>query len=298
MTSGRTKPAICIRELTSFDDFVQVEAAEKEIWTLDDIGVLPVTMSIAAKEAGCIWLGAFDGEDLAGFAFGILGLEKGVLNIHSHMLGVRSAYRDLDIGYKLKLVQREHAMALRINDGRGGEIQIREMTWTFDPLHARNAHLNFAKLGVVCDRYKADFYGPATSSALHQNSTDRLWVRWLLDSRRVHERMEGKGCREIKGPIPPLLGYDEARPVRSNMTSVTDEPRILIEIPEDILAIERKDISLARDWRAATRWAFTQALAADFFVAEFYSRTKPGAGTYLLEKGSIKEYIPEMGRKS
>jgi predicted GNAT superfamily acetyltransferase len=297
MTSGRTKPIITIRELTSFDDFVQVEAAEKEIWTLDDIGVLPVTMSIAAKEAGCIWLGAFDKESFAGFAFGILGLENGELNIHSHMLGVLPAYRDLDIGYKLKLAQREHAMALRVKDGRGGEIRIREMTWTFDPLHARNAHLNFAKLGVVCDRYKPDFYGPATTSVLHQNSTDRLWVRWLIDSRRVRERLEAAPQSKTKDVVPSLVRYADGKPIRCDLAGFINEPRLLIEIPDDILAIENKDTSIAREWRTATRWTFTEALGAGFFVAEFYGRNKQGVGTYLLEKGSIEDYVPEMGRK-
>ena len=69
---------------------------------------------------------------------------------------------------------------------------VREMTWTFDPLQSRNAHFNFSKLGVVSDTYKVDFYGPETSSMLHRNGTDRLWVRWMLNSRRVRDRLAGK----------------------------------------------------------------------------------------------------------
>jgi len=61
------------------------------------------------------------------------------------------------------------------------------MTWTFDPLQSLNAHLDFAKLGVVADAYKINFYGESTSSFLHKigTGTDRLWVTWLLDSERV-----------------------------------------------------------------------------------------------------------------
>ena len=69
---------------------------------------------------------------------------------------------------QLKQAQRERALTLGIQ----------RITWTFDPLQSKNAHLNFAKLGTVSDRYKPDFYGPETSSLLHRNGTDRLWVTW------------------------------------------------------------------------------------------------------------------------
>jgi predicted GNAT superfamily acetyltransferase len=293
MSSESNNRAITIRQLTSFDDFIQVETAEKEIWTLADIGVLPVTLSIAAKAAGCIWLGAFDGEHLTGFAFGMLGLENGELNIHSHMLGVMPAYRGLDIGYKLKLAQREQAMALRIGDTRGGTFQIREMTWTFDPLHARNAHLNFSKLGVVCDRYEPDFYGPATSSALHQNSTDRLWVRWLLDSQRVRNRIEGKLILGNVADVASLVRFEDGKPRRSDFVTVAGENQLIIEIPGDILGIEQRDPQLAREWRQATRSAFTEALAGGFFVAEFFrsDASSRSHGAYLLEKNSLQDYV-------
>jgi len=72
--------------------------------------------------------------------------------------------------------------------------------------------------------------------------------------------------------------------------------RIAIEIPSDILAIERVDSGLAREWRLATRWAFTEALRAGFFVAEFCGlvRGRQGPGVYVLQKGQAAEYIPEI----
>ncbi len=125
-----------------------------------------MTMAVATKAAGSIWIGAFDGREMAGFAFGFLGVEQGHLMLHSHMLAVREPYRDLDVGHKLKLAQRDRALAMRIQ----------EITWTFDPLQSKNAHLNFGKLGVISSSYKIDFYGPETSSVLHRNGTDRLWM--------------------------------------------------------------------------------------------------------------------------
>ena len=108
--------SIVIRDLQSFDDLKQVEAVEKEVWGSEDIDVLPVTVSIALKESGNIWLGAFDGRQLIGFAFGFLGLHHGRPNMHSHMLAVRGAYRETDIGFKLKLAQRERVLATRVHE--------------------------------------------------------------------------------------------------------------------------------------------------------------------------------------
>lgn len=119
----RPKPAISIRDLDSFDDLKRVEAVEREVWQLSDLDTTPLTLTIASQAAGNIWLGAFDGEKLIGFAFGLLGLEHGRAIIHSHMLAVLAPYRNLHLGYKLKLAQRERALAMRING-----IRISEMT--------------------------------------------------------------------------------------------------------------------------------------------------------------------------
>ena len=285
--------SIVIRDLESFEDLLQAEAVEKEVWALADRDVLPMTMAVATKAAGSIWIGAFDGREMAGFAFGFLGVEQGHLMLHSHMLAVREPYRDLDVGHKLKLAQRDRALAMRIQ----------EITWTFDPLQSKNAHLNFGKLGVISSSYKIDFYGPETSSVLHRNGTDRLWVTWPMTSRRVRDRLEGKKNRpellDLLSNLLPLIQFNgDGKPVRTDLAAAVSRQRIAIEIPSDILSVERKDPGLAREWRLATRWAFTEALKAGFFVAEFCRtvRGKQGPGVYLLEKGSVEEYVPEMAR--
>jgi predicted GNAT superfamily acetyltransferase len=287
--------SIVIRDLESFDDLQEAEAVEREVWALADRDVVPMTIAVATKAAGSIWIGAFDGDQMAGFAFGFLGMENGHLMLHSHMLAVREPYRDLDVGHKLKLAQRERALAMRIQ----------EMTWTFDPLQSKNAHLNFSKLGVVSDRYKADFYGRETSSLLHRNGTDRLWVTWPLTSRRVRDRLEGKNNRpellDLLSHLVPLIQFNgDGKPVRTDLSAALSRQRIAIEIPSDILSVENKDPELARDWRMATRWAFTEALKAGFFIAEFCRtvRGKQGPGVYLLEKGQVEEYVPEMAQSA
>jgi predicted GNAT superfamily acetyltransferase len=292
--SPTTSKSVVVRALETFADLEQVEAVEREVWRLADRDVIPRTLTIATKEAGSIWVGAFDGPKLVGFAFGFLGMEHGVVTVHSHMLAVLEPFRDFDLGRKLKLAQRERALAARIQ----------EMTWTFDPLQSKNAHLNFGKLGVVSDIYRVDFYGPETSSVLHQNGTDRLWVRWALSSRRVRDRLQGKDNRPVVldafANLQPLVQFNgDGRPLRNDLAAALGRQRIAIQVPSDIGDVEGKDPGLAREWREATRWAFTEALRAGFFVAEFCRtvRGHQGPGNYLLEKGSVAEYVPELQRK-
>ncbi|HTA25834.1 MAG TPA: hypothetical protein VK763_20050 [Terriglobales bacterium] len=296
MAQPQSKAAIVIRDLKGFDDLQQVESVEREVWELSDLDTTPLTLAVATQEAGNLWLGAFEGGTLVGFAFGFLGVEDGRPNLHSHMLAVRAPYRNSDLGFNLKLAQRERVLAMRINGSR-----ITEVTWTFDPLQSKNAHLNFAKLGVISQSYKIDFYGPETSSTLHRNSTDRLWVKWPLTSRRVLTRLQGKDHRaemlDALRTLQPLIQFNaHGKPTRTDLSAALLRQRIAIEIPSDIGSVEHKDPALAREWRLETRWAFTEALQSGFFVAEF-SRTvrgQQGPGVYLLEKGTPEEYIPEL----
>lgn len=305
----KSKPAITIRDLHSFEDLKQAEEVEREVWGLSDLDATPMTLAIAVREAGGIWVGAFDGTKLAGFAFGFLGTERGQLIVHSHMLAVRETYRNSQLGYKLKLAQRERALTLRIDDGRSNDLRVHdlrisEMTWTFDPLQSKNAHLNFAKLGVVSESYKADFYGPETSSVLHRNGTDRLWVTWPLASRRVQHRLQGKDSRaeivDALSTLTPLIRFNgDGKPVPTDLAAALSRQRIAIEIPSDIGDVEQRDPALAREWRLQTRWAFTEALKSEFLVAEFCRtvRGQQGPGVYLLEKAKVEDYVPEMQRR-
>jgi predicted GNAT superfamily acetyltransferase len=204
------------------------------------------------------------------------------------MLAVLERYRQHDLGSKLKQAQRERALALGI----------REMTWTYDPLQSRNAHFNFVKLGIVSENYRVNFYGPETSSVLHRNGTDRLWVRWLLDSRRTRDRMTGKDARaetlDALRLLAPLVSFNgDGRPARADLAESLARQRVSIEIPGEILEVERIDMGLAREWREATRWAFTEAIRAGFYVAEFCRsiRGQQGPGAYLLERGSVSKLV-------
>jgi len=296
MAEHKPKAALTIRDLCGINDLKQVEGVERKVWGLSDLDTMPLTLTVASREAGAIWLGAFDGSKMVGFAFGFLGSNHGQLNLHSHMLAVLEPYRTLNLGYKLKLAQRERVLGLR-QDG----LRVSEVTWTFDPLQSRNAHLNFAKLGVIADQYKVDLYGPETSSILHRNGTDRLWVRWPITSRRVQERVQGKRNRgevlDALSTVQPLVRFNgDGKPARTDLQAALRRQRVVIEIPGNVFDIEKKDPELARQWRLDTRWAFTEALQVGFFVAEFCRRIRgqQGPGAYLLEKGNPADYVPEM----
>lgn len=274
-------PEFVIRELESIPDLRRAIQLEKEVWGLSDLDVTPLTTAIAAQAAGAFWLAAFDGADMVGIAYAFPSLHHGRPGFHSHLLAVSDPYGHRGIGYKLKLAQRERALALGVG----------EITWTFDPLRSRNAHLNFTKLGVMSEKYITDFYGPQTSSPLHVNGTDRLWVTWQLGTRRVGERLQEKDPRaealDALRHLEPLVRFNgDGVPVLSDVPTALSRQRIAIEIPGDIDRIEHDNMPLARIWREATRTAFNAAVQSGFVVREFCRsiRGQQGPGAYLLEK--------------
>lgn len=279
MTPSATENStIVIRDINGAAAMRAVEELQKETWGVPDLDVVPLTQMVAAQAAGGTLIGAFDRETLVGFAYGFVSYEHGQLAHHSHMLAVRPAYRNFNLGYKLKLAQRERVLA------QGGGL----MTWTFDPLQSLNAHFNFNKLGAIADRYFVNFYGEDAASFLHRNGTDRLWVTWLLTSRRVSERLDGEApASELQNVLPLVqLGLD-ASPQRSSLAEGLAHEQAAIEIPADLSAVEQQSTESAFAWREATRWAFTEALAAGYLVTGFarMNREAQRLGTYLLSRG-------------
>src|SRR6266508_2292718 len=195
MPAATETPTIVIRDIAGDAEMRAVEELQKEVWRIPDLDVVPLSHLVAAKAAGGVLLGAFDRKTLIGFVYGFVSQEHRTVAHHSHMLAVKPAYRNFNLGYKLKLAQRERVLA------QGMDV----MTWTFDPLQSLNAHFNFNKLGVVADRYFINFYGADASSFLHRNGTDRLWVSWLLTSRRVSGRLAGTVSALALAKVIPLV---------------------------------------------------------------------------------------------
>jgi chorismate synthase len=253
-----TPNTIVIRDIETLDEMHEVEQLQREIWGVSDLDVLPALALRPQKEVGAILMGAFAEGRMIGFVFGFPGILNGETIIHSDMLGVSSAYRSQNVGYLLKLAQRKAALALGV----------KRITWTFDPLQSRNAHLNFSKLGVIADRYLINYYGE-TSSFLHQSGTDRLWVTWLLDSDRVASPAD---LNEITALI--RVGQKGEPLVNTN---TADKNELIIEIPGQ---------PNPQLWREPTRAAFTGALDAGYIVENFYvvERDDQKIGAYLLTR--------------
>ena len=263
---------ITIREINELGEMRAVEELQKEIWGIPDLDVVPLTHLVAAREAGGVLIGAFDGETVVGFVYGFPSFEQGKVAHHSHMLAVKPAYRNFDLGRRLKLAQREHVIAHGID----------LISWTFDPLQSLNAHFNFGKLGVLADRYLPNFYGEDAASFLHQTGTDRLWVSWLVSSERVKAKINGIGYSAPSSLGPPLVQVemdDSSR--RNDLAEGLAQDHATIEIPSNIDALPRET---ALRWREDTRWAFTEALNADYFVDAFVRETRGDKriGKYLL----------------
>jgi predicted GNAT superfamily acetyltransferase len=275
MTSNTSEAAIVICDIDSVSDMHQVEALEKEIWGCDDLDVLPATILSASREVGGVLVGAYNDQSLVGFVYGFPGLEDGEITHHSHMLAVKPSQRNLNLGYKLKLAQRDRVLAQNI----------KRITWTFDPLQSLNAYFNFNKLGVVADKYKVNFYGESTTSFLHQFGTDRLWVSWMIQSDRVNRRLSNQSFEStFKSELPRLVQVRNDEPIASEPLVIAREPHLAIEIPSDINALQKKDPALAMRWREITRRAFTAAISSEYLVQDFFrgQRAEESFGVYVL----------------
>lgn len=177
---------ITIRKLTERQEFAAAVDLQRIIWGFEDIDILPVRLFVVASKIGGHSFGAFDGDRMVAFAVAIPGIKPGgKAYLHSNMLGVLSEYRDFGLGRRMKLAQREDALA------HGVDL----MEWTFDPLELKNAAFNIEKLGAVVQRFVFNQYG-TTSSALHGGlPTDRCIAEWYLKSPRVEAAVHRTECQ-------------------------------------------------------------------------------------------------------
>ena len=271
------KPTIQIQPIDSIPQMKALEKLQQEVWGWSDLDTTPLMDFIILRELGGELLGAFEGDRLVGFAFGFVGYDEGQLVFHSHMLAVHPARRECGLGFRLKLAQRAAALA------RGFE----RITWTFDPLQSTNAHLNCHKLGVVANRYKVNFYGEQSSSMLHRHiGTDRLWVDWFLNSKRVGDRVDATDEAKFTAPAQAKrlieMGVD-GLPLTEPLDARDGAP-ILIDIPANITLLQQEKPEAAVAWRNATRAAFIDAFAAGYAVDDFLRSddSRQSGGCYVL----------------
>ncbi|HWO38509.1 MAG TPA: GNAT family N-acetyltransferase, partial [Candidatus Acidoferrum sp.] len=145
--------AITIRRCEGLEELRTCVALQKEIWNFTDAELVPLRIFVVAEKVGGQVMGAFAGSEMVGFALSLPGTRSGHIYLHSHMLAVRKDHRNGGLGRRLKLLQREDALA------RGIEL----IEWTFDPLEIKNAYLNIEKLGAIARRYNINQYGITSS---------------------------------------------------------------------------------------------------------------------------------------
>lgn len=267
-----------IRPLESLADYRACVALQEATWGEGfservSMAILKVSQILGGVAAGAF---AEDGT-LDGFVFGMTGVRHGRVVHWSDMLAVRSGLRDAGLGTRMKAYQRDVLL----------ERDVREMHWTFDPLQARNAHLNFVKLGIVVREYRADMYG-ASDSPLHAGiGTDRFLALWLMDTPRVAGRLAGSDPpppaeRIAVAPLALDATAEGSHPVPGTPDTDLDVELIRVAIPSDIGSLMRDDLDLAVAWRSATRAVFAHYLAAGWEVREFVRGD--GVSHYLLAR--------------
>jgi len=279
-----------IRALETYEEARACVPFQDLVWGHDFGELVPAAILWVVVRNGGILAGAFDGDRLLGFIFGLTGYRNGAPIHWSDMLAVLPGHRGLGIGRALKRYQRDRLL----QEG------IHHCQWTFDPLEAPNAHLNFNRLGITSGEYLRAAYG-ISRSPLHRGlPTDRLVADWRVDSLRVRERMDG--VTACLAPAPDGTAPDDTAPAERSASEVRaadaaicapvvnppggtlqlghDEPRVRLLIPSDFHSL---DDAAARYWREQTRTAFEAYFGRGYRAMEV-APDERGFHAYLLER--------------
>jgi predicted GNAT superfamily acetyltransferase len=295
-----------LRILTEAEDFLAVEELQRIVWPGNETEVIPTHLLISAVKHGGICIGAYTGGatddkgQLVGFVFGLPAIyhtpDGPRLMHYSHMLGVHPDHRSEGLGFLLKRAQWQMVRKQGID----------RITWTYDPLLSRNAHLNIAKLGAVCNTYHLDYYGVLRDGLNAGTPTDRFEVDWWVHSQRVNRRLSRQARQQLDLAHYLAAGAEIINPsgLRSDGLpvpraihfpfDVLDQPMpaeaypglLLVEIPSDYLQIKQLDRDLALEWRLHCRQIFPVLFQQGYFVTDFiYLKGHPARSLYVLSHG-------------
>ncbi len=259
---GGLDTAVTIEEPQEPARLIALEDLQARAWEMEPRGIVPGALMGIIASGGGILLAAYDrdrGDRPVGFVLGLLARRDGRLYHASHMLATDPAYQGRGIGAALKRRQRDVALA------QGLDL----MTWTFDPLIARNAHLNLHKLGAISRAYYEDYYGPMDDRFNGGLPTDRLLVEWRLNDPVPPVPLS------VPAPPTPILIGERGKPVLRLERAPVGAP-LSVWVPGDSTAIKERDPAAALDWRLALRRAFSWAFAHGYVVRDF------SAGAYIL----------------
>jgi chorismate synthase len=260
-----------IRPLRTDAELRQCVDLQRATWGAHYEDLVPPSILTVAQKIGGVAAGAFEPDGrMIGFVFGMAGVRRGAIIHWSDMLAVREDARDRGIGKQLKEFQRTAARA----SGAA------TMYWTYDPLVARNAHLNFNRLGVTVDEYVEDMYG-ASESDLHRGlGTDRFVVAWTLDA----DRRASPDRAPVSAGAVTVLNPDARAMTGAQLDALEAAPPVAlrVEIPLDIVVVRDSAPAEAAGWRSSTRQAFEWALGRGYTVARFIADPSRGRGHYYM----------------
>jgi predicted GNAT superfamily acetyltransferase len=268
------------RDLTTLEEFAQVVELERAIWGPGYDEVVPVPILVVTVKRGGILIGAFEDDRMVGFVYSLPGIKQGKPTQWSHMLGVVDQFRNAGTGRELKLLQRERTL------GMGLDL----VEWTYDPMQAMNAHLNFAKLGVIVEEYEENVYGESSSPLHRGNPTDRFVAEWWVREPHVVRRIAPAGAIPVRtSELADAQAVNRIAPSGEWLESVDvdlsiDARRLLVEIPMGFTEMLARNPELALAWRICTRAIFTTYFARGYKAVDFFLDRETRRGTYLLTR--------------
>jgi predicted GNAT superfamily acetyltransferase len=260
--TAAARAGVTVDEAHEIGELVEMNRVIDAVWHREGDAVTTDMLRALAHSGNCI-LVARSGAETLGASVSFRGVHEGRPALHSHITGVLPGAQSRGVGLALKLRQRAWALAN----------QIESVTWTFDPLVARNAHFNLTKLGAVAAEYLVDFYGLLHDDVNGDDATDRLLAVWRLTSPRASRALSGQL------PVPPVevlrsegvpvvldIGAD-GHPLLASVGAApqpafTRPERALARIPDDILAVRSSDRRRADAWRSALREVMTGLFAS------------------------------------
>jgi chorismate synthase len=251
------KGSVEIRSLTTHAELQSCVALQRRTWGEEFADVVPPSILKISQRLGGVAAGAFDSHgDMIGFVYGMTGVEHGAIVHWSDMLAVVPEAQGQGIGRKLKEFQRAEVAKV------GAKI----IYWTYDPLVARNAHLNFNVFGVRATEYVQDMYGDSQSPVHRGIGTDRFIVAWPVDDHALEARRT------------------EIAQASREAGSGKREAIMTVEIPARIDVLQATDMAAARQWRHKTRDALVKLLAEGYAVNGFRLDKANDRAFYVLSR--------------
>jgi len=268
--AAATAAGVSVRPLETLEQMTAACAVFDRVWGIgpDEVSEVQPQLLRALGHGGNYLVGAYRSDDgeLVGASVAFFTEPLGSA-MHSHITGVLAEASGQGVGGALKWHQRQWAL----------ERGLTRITWTYDPLIARNAYFNLTRLGARAETYDVDFYGPMNDGPNRGQPTDRVRVGWEL--------LAPGSPPVLSGPEPRVDGWvllsvgRNGEPI-AGRPAPGDADRLLIGIPEDIESMRRYAPDRALTWRYQLRSTLALLMADRSWQVTGFART----GWYLAER--------------